>query len=68
MSVRKRKCQGVCTEHIGPVMIIRVKDPRIGCDWGEYNYCQAAIATKTKLGLECYYKGEKQHYAKDIKL
>ncbi len=47
------RCHGACRDHIGTIKRVRVYDPqaRTHADWGEFNYCDAAIAEDESRGL-----------------
>ena len=44
------KCEGSCEEHVGKVVTVHVVSER-GFDWGEFNYCEEAIAEDERRGM-----------------
>ncbi len=46
---KENKCEGSCEEHRGEVVRVRVTDT--GKDWGEFDYCEAAIEEDKRRGL-----------------
>ncbi len=44
------ECDGACEEHIGDVRRVHVQI-NTGHDWGEFNYCEAAIDEDRARGL-----------------
>lgn len=43
------KCDGACSEHKGEVVRVRVGDGYR--DWGEFHYCESAIAEDRSQGF-----------------
>lgn len=44
-------CDGACENHIGDVIAVNVVDQKDGRDWGDYNYCEAAIEEDRDAGF-----------------
>jgi len=43
-------CDGSCEEHVGEVVVVNVTSSR-GYDWGEFHYCETAIANDRERGF-----------------
>ena len=48
--MNKIKCDGSCEEHVGEIVTVHVVSPG-GHDWGEFNYCEEAIAEDRRRGM-----------------
>jgi hypothetical protein len=46
-----KQCEGSCGKHVGNVVRVHITNQR-GYDWGEFNYCEKAIETDIKQGLD----------------
>lgn len=46
-----KNCEGNCDEHFGFVKQVKVYDPRISKDWGEFRYCETAIDADRSAGF-----------------
>ena len=46
-----KKCMGACEEHRGEVRLFNVTDPKHDTDWGDFWYCQEAVALDTGRGF-----------------
>lgn len=49
--MKQRICEGKCEKHRGAIQRVRVVDPRDDHDWGEFWYCEEAIATDEAEGF-----------------
>jgi hypothetical protein len=54
------RCDGSCEEHVGIVKRVHVYDPRTRSDWGEFDYCDAAIAEDESRGFRVEIVTEKK--------
>jgi hypothetical protein len=54
-------CEGSCDPHKGEVVRVHVTDT--GKDWGEFDYCQEAIAEDRRRGLSVELLSNSEYYS-----
>lgn len=50
LAAQRKSCEGACENHVGEVVTVHVTSPK-GNDWGEFDYCEEAIAEDRRRGF-----------------